>query len=311
MDPFSDVIALIRPTAVFSKSITGRGNWGVHYGAYEAPGFSVIIKGHCWLETEGNESILLNQGDFILLPTSPAFSLRSHPEAQCVTGWPKNASVRHGEQEGEPDFEALGGTFQLDPVNAPLLLALLPDKIHIRAAEGDTGRLTRIIELILDESSTERPGREMILERHLEVMLIECLRWPGVADGSMPAGLLTGMRSPAIAKVLRAIHSDVRAGWTVAQLAKLAGMSRSAFAARFAEIVGCAPIEYLARWRMALAKDALSRGGQSLERLALTIGYESASAFSTAFRRRTGCSPGAFARALRSDLEATPSLEAA
>jgi AraC-like DNA-binding protein len=85
----------------------------------------------------------------------------------------------------------------------------------------------------------------------------------------------------------------------VAELAKLAGMSRSAFAARFADTLGCAPIEYLSRWRMALAQDALSRGGKSLDRLADEIGYESASAFSTAFRRRTGCSPGAFARSRR------------
>jgi AraC-like DNA-binding protein len=102
-----------------------------------------------------------------------------------------------------------------------------------------------------------------------------------------------------LAGVLRAVHSDVQAGWTVAELAKRAGMSRSAFAARFGQTVGCAPIEYVARWRMALAQNALSRGGVSLDHLATEVGYESASAFSTAFRRRIGCSPGVFARAHR------------
>ncbi len=85
------------------------------------------------------------------------------------------------------------------------------------------------------------------------------------------------------------------AGWTVAELAKLAGMSRSAFAARFNDTLGCAPMEYLSRWRIALAQDALSRGGKSLDRVADEIGYRAASAFSTAFRKRVGCSPGAFA----------------
>ena len=107
------------------------------------------------------------------------------------------------------------------------------------------------------------------------------------------------MQDPALARVLRAMHADVRAGWTVAGLAQLAGMSRSAFSARFSRTLGCAPMEYLLRWRMTLAQDALSRGGRSLDRLAEEIGYESASAFSTAFRRRLGCSPGAFARAKR------------
>jgi len=98
---------------------------------------------------------------------------------------------------------------------------------------------------------------------------------------------------------LRAMHSDVRNDWSVAGLATLAGMSRSAFAARFAATVGCAPLSYLSRWRMAMAQDALSRGGKSLDRIAEETGYDSTSAFSTAFRRRVGCSPGAFARARR------------
>jgi AraC-like DNA-binding protein len=95
------------------------------------------------------------------------------------------------------------------------------------------------------------------------------------------------------------MHGDVRAGWTVSQLANIAGMSRSAFAARFGDTLGCGPIEYLARWRMALAKDALTRGVETLDRIADQIGYESASAFSTAFRKRLGCSPGRFARSSR------------
>jgi AraC-like DNA-binding protein len=145
----------------------------------------------------------------------------------------------------------------------------------------------------MDECIAERPGRDMVIERLLGVLLVECLRWHGIGDGAMPSGLL---HDPALARVLRAMHADIRARRTVAGLAKLAGMSRSAFAARFADTMGCAPIEYLLRWRMALAQDALSRGGKPLDRLAEEIGYESASAFSTAFRRRVGCSPGAFAR---------------
>jgi len=171
--------------------------------------------------------------------------------------------------------------------------------IHIRAADGGSGRLTRLIDLIREECAAELSGRDMILERLLEIMLVECLRRGGLDGGALPAGLLAGMRDPALARVLRAMHEDVRAGWTVAELARLAGMSRSAFAARFGETVGCAPIEYLARWRMALAQDALSRGGTSLDQLADEIGYDSASAFSTAFRRRIGRSPGAFARSCR------------
>ena len=296
MDPLSDIIALLRPHTVLSKPITGRGAWGVRYSAYRQPGFAIVLAGQCWLAIEGEEPVLLDRRDFVLLPSTPAFALFSRPGVDCVHLQPSDMAVRHGDQDGEPDFQMLGGAFQIEPVNAPLLLALLPRMIHIRSVDGEAGRLARIIDLLMEECAAERPGRDMIIERLLEVMLVECLRWRSIGDGALPAGLLAGMRDAALAKALRAVHSNVRAGWTVGELASLAGMSRSAFSARFAVTLGCAPIEYLSRWRMALARDALSRGGKSLERLAEEIGYESASAFSTAFRKRTGISPGAFMR---------------
>ncbi|OBZ93798.1 AraC family transcriptional regulator [Pararhizobium polonicum] len=296
MDPFSDIIALLRPHAVFSKPITGKGEWGVRYPAYGAPGFAIVLSGQCWLAVEADEPVLLQRGDFVLLPSSPAFEMLSRPGAPCVPGQPMATDIRHGDPGGAPDFRMLGGSFRLSPVNAPLLVALLPKIIHVSAANGSTRRLAGIIDLIMEECATERPGREMILERLLEVLLMECLRWPGAGTTTLPAGLLAGMEDAALARALGAMHADISAGWTVADLAKIAGMSRSAFAARFSGMLGCAPMEYLARWRMTRAKDTLSRGGTSLDRLAEDIGYDSASAFSTAFRRRVGCAPGAFAR---------------
>jgi AraC-like DNA-binding protein len=299
MDPLSHIVTLLRPHAVFSKPITGRGSWGVRYDPYEAPSFCIVLSGRCWLSIENTTPRLLDCGDFLLLPVTPAFSLFSQPGAYCRPGLPSETGVRHGESEGEPDFQMLGGAFKIEPVNATLLLELLPEMIHIRSVEGDTSRLAKIIDLIKDEYGDEREGRAIILDRLLEVMLIESLRWQTASQASIPAGLLAGMRDPAIADALRAMHSDVRHGWTVAELAKRTGKSRSAFAARFAETVGCGPMEYLSRWRMSLARDALCRGAVSLDQLADEVGYKSASAFSTAFRRRIGCAPGEFARARR------------
>ncbi|WP_031494865.1 AraC family transcriptional regulator [Bryobacter aggregatus] len=298
MDPLTDIIALLRPHAAFSKPISGRGRWGVRYAAYEQPSFCIVLEGQCWLTLEGDAPLMLERGDYLLLPATPAFTMTSEVGADCTLGNPSMTGVRHGEPDGEPDFRMIGGAFQIDPGNAALL-GVVFEKIHIRSAESDTSRLTRVIDLILDEYAAERPGRDMILQRFLEVMLVECLRWQSLHQESTTAGLLAGMRDTPIADALRAMHSDVRHGWTVAELAQHAYMSRSAFATRFTTTIGCAPMEYLARWRMSLAQDALSRGGTSLDRLAEEIGYESASAFSTAFRRRLGCAPGAFARSRR------------
>jgi AraC-like DNA-binding protein len=296
MDPLSDIIALLRPSAAVSKPITARGRWGVRYRPHDAPGFTIVLSGQAWIVFEGRAPLRLARGDFMLLPTTPAFSLCSEPGAACVPVEPRKEAVRHGEQEGEPDFVALGGSFAFERVNAPLLLALLPDLIYVPAREGRSTRLSRLIELLSEECASSYPGKELIIQRMLEVLLVEALRWRSIGGDAVPAGLLNGMRDPALARALLAMHSDVRARWTVARLARIAGMSRSAFAARFGEHLGYAPIEYLSRWRMAIAKDALSRGAKSLDRIADDIGYESASAFSTAFRKRLGCSPGRFAR---------------
>lgn len=297
MDPLSDIIALLRPSAAVSKPITGRGQWGVRYQAYDAPGFTIVLAGEAWVIFDGNEPIRLAQGDFLLLPTTPAFALCSKPGVACVPVEPKSEAVRHGEPQGEPDFVALGGSFTFERVNAPLLLALLPDIIHIPASEGRTSRFRRLMELLAEECVADHPGKELIVQRMLEILLVEALRWRGIGCEAISAGLLNGMRDPGLARTLAAIHKDVRANWKVAELAAIAGMSRSAFAAKFEKTVGCAPIEYLARWRMALAKDALMQGAMSLDRIADEIGYESASAFSTAFRKRLGVAPGGFARA--------------
>jgi AraC-like DNA-binding protein len=297
MDPLSDVITLLRPSAAISKPITGRGRWGVRYGAHNAPGFTIILKGECLFAFEGHEPIKAQRGDFLLLPSTPAFSLSSDAKVACVPGHPSEVRVRHGDQDGEPDFVSLGGTFRIEQANAPLLLALLPSLIYIPATSGRSGRLGRVIDLIMEECAHEEPGKKMVIERMLEVLLVEALRWREIGDEDPRAGLLRGMRDPALARVLRAIHENVRTNWTVADLARIAGMSRSAFAARFGQVLGCGPFEYLARWRMALAKDALMRGAKTLDSIAEEIGYESASAFSTAFRKRLGVPPGRFARA--------------
>lgn len=297
MDPLSDMVALLRPSAAVSKPISGKGRWAVHYEQHDAPGFTIVLSGEAWLTFDGTESLRLAEGDFLLLPTTPAFSLASELGIPSSPVTPSSEPVRHGALDGPPDFMALGGSFAFERINSPLLLSLLPERIHIAASEGRSTRFGRLIELLAEECATDYPGKELIIQRMLEALLVEALRWRSLGKNAVPAGLLSGMREPAIARALKAMHADVRASWTVAELASIAGMSRSAFSARFGEVLGCSPIEYLLRLRMAIAKDALARGNKTLDRIAEEIGYESASAFSTAFRKRLGSPPGRFARA--------------
>ena len=225
MDPLSDIIALLRPSAAISKPISGRGRWAVRYAAHAAPGFTIILKGECWVEFDAEPPLQLREGDFLLLPATPAFTLGSEPGLPGLPGLPHEpvaTAVRHGEPTGEADFEALGGSFHIRQANAPLLLALLPRHVHIPAADGRAHRLGRVIELIRDECARDEPGRELLLQRLLEVLLIEALRRRATGGDAATAGLLAGLRDPMLARALAAMHRDVGAGWTVAGLARLA-----------------------------------------------------------------------------------------
>jgi len=130
----------------------------------------------------------------------------------------------------------------------------------------------------------------------VELVLVEILRATPRRVGPEAGGLLAGLADPVTAKALREMHRDVARDWTVDSLARACGVSRSTFAARFRAVVGTAPIDYLLRWRMALAKEALSTGERRVSAIAFSIGFQSASAFTTAFTRAVGCSPTRFAR---------------
>jgi AraC-like DNA-binding protein len=131
---------------------------------------------------------------------------------------------------------------------------------------------------------THRLGRDLILERLVQVLLVEALRFRPASAARQEQGLLAGLSDPALARSLHGIHVDVARRWTVAELARTAGMSRAVFAERFARKVGMSPMQYLLEWRMAIAKDKLRRERPPLAEVAERVGYQSASAFSTAFR---------------------------
>jgi transcriptional regulator GlxA family with amidase domain len=184
----------------------------------------------------------------------------------------------------------LGGYFVFDS-DAALLGALLPAVVHVRGAE----RLSTLVRFVGDESSRELPGRELVLARLVEVLLIEALRTTATEDA--PPGLLRGLADARLAPAIRQMHDDVARPWTMTQLARVAALSRSAFFERFTRTVGVPPMEYLLTWRMALAKDLLRQPDMSLIEVAQRIGYRSASAFSTAFKRHHGQPPSHYARA--------------
>lgn len=294
-DPLSQVIALLRPQAVFAKGISGAGRWGVRYAAFGQPSFCVVLDGRCRLAVDGEDAVALEAGDFVLLPATPAFTLSGFEPVTPRPIDPQVAAtvteeVRHGTPDGPADARLLGGYFLFDTPDAALLLSLLPRMIHIRGVP----RLMTLVRLVAEEAGGANAGRDLVLARLVEILLIEALR--AARSQEAPPGLLLGLADQRVADALRQIHGRPERAWTVVELARSAGMSRTAFFERFMRKVGLRPMEYLLAWRMALAKTLLAGGDLALDEVARQVGYGSASTFSTAFSRHVGLPPRRYAR---------------
>jgi AraC-like DNA-binding protein len=240
----------------------------------------------------------LEAGDFVLLPTTPGFTMSSLQPGRLKYFDPHVTSkvlgeTRHGTKGGRPDVRWLGGWCVFDSPDSTLLVSLLPSVVHVRGVE----RLSTLVRLVGEEASERRSGRDLVLTRLVEVLLIEALRlMPG---DDTPPGLLRGLADSRLAPAIRQMHGQLARSWTVAQLARAAALSRSAFFDRFMRTVGLRPMEYLLAWRMAIAKDLLRRQDLGIEEVAERIGYGTASTFSTAFRRHVGQPPSRYAAGAR------------
>lgn len=296
-DPLGTIIALLRPQTVVSKIISGAGKWSVRKPRYDDPAFCLLLDGSCFVDLDGIGTLHLKPGDFAFFPEMPSFTLASDLGiTPTPVGFDYSRDSHYGTRSGPATLRMLGGYFHFEGADAKLLVKLLPSAVHIRREEAGATRVRRIVELIDEETQAEHPGRNLILERLVEVLLVEALRFRSASVAAGEHGLLAGLSDPALARALREIHIDVARRWTVEALARVAGMSRAAFAERFARVVGMPPMRYVLEWRMAMAKDMLRHERLSLAEVAEKVGYHSASALSTAFTRLAGCSPSQFAR---------------
>ncbi|WP_199100557.1 AraC family transcriptional regulator [Dyella sp. ASV21] len=296
-DPLSEVVRLLRPRAVFANVISGKGNWAVRYSRFGQPSFCIMLEGDCLLAVDGHEPIALSAGDFVLLPATPAFTISSRVPAPPVHWDPKDvagsvAELRYGEPDGHPDMRSLGGSFLFDAVDPGLLISLLPRVVHVQGSM----RLSQLVRMVGEEVADQKPGCEFMLSRLVELLLVEAMR--AASAGSAPPGLLRGLGDERLAPALKHMHARIGHAWSIEQLAKAAAMSRSAFFERFTRSVGVAPMEYLLAWRMDIAKGLLRDNQLTVSEIADQVGYASASAFSVAFSRHVGTTPGKYARSL-------------
>jgi AraC-like DNA-binding protein len=292
-DPLAQIITLLRPSAPQAKLASASGHFRIRREERGQVFYALTLMGRLVLKVDGKAPLTLAAGDFVLIPATQGFTIESPnapPGLLTQATMLAPGLVRLGDPEAEITTQQLVGHCVFGGPDAALMVRLLPDMVVVRGGE----RLETLIRLVTDEARADRPGREVVLERLLQVLLIEALR--GGPEPCAPPGLLRGLGDARLAPALKAMHADPARAWTVEDLAQMVGLSRSAFFARFERELGRTPMSYLTSWRMSLAKDLLRSGRLGLGEVAARLGYGSASAFSTAFSRETGQSPGLYAR---------------
>jgi len=294
VDPLAEIVTLLQPAARVSKLVECAGSWRIRRRGTGEPFYCAVLEGQCRVTVDGRPPMILEAGDFLLVP---AMGDLVNESLDAPVGGPATVPMeigeghfRVGDEEGPVDLRMRIGHCTFGSPDAALLVPLLPQLV---LARGEP-RLATLMQLVSDETYAQRPARELVIERLLEVLLIEALRCG--EETASASGLARGLADQRLAAALRALHARPGHAWTMAELAHEAALSRSAFFARFTRVVGLAPMKYLQTWRMALAKRLLREHELGMDQVAERVGYGSASTFSVAFARHAGIPPARYAR---------------
>lgn len=295
MDPLSELLSLLKPESYASGGVALRREMAIQWPRHDGVKCYAVVSGQCWLSVEGEqEAILLSAGDCYLLPPGPPFCLSTDLAASPVDFAILRAEGRLGSLEnggGEDGCFLVGGHFLLSGHLAQMLLGALPPIVHIRK-ESDIAAMRWSLERMADEVRHSQPGGVLIVQQLAYMMLIQALRLHLNNAASLGVGWLFALADKKMSAAIACMHDDPGHNWTLQTLASRVGISRSVFARRFKETVGMSPIDYLTQWRMQLACERLKNSDEAIQRIALSLGYESESAFGKAFKRVIGHSPG-------------------
>ena len=315
MDPLSHVFSLLSIDQRHPARLDARGSWSLAFPGSSHVRFGAAVAGGCWLIVEGEPAPLrLEQGDGYLLTRGQAYTVTTDPQLSPDDGFlvfrSQGSHVRYGEGP-DPCVSLVSGRFTFDELSNELLLQVLPRTMHLKAG-GDLPQVLQAAIDILDyETRDRRFGASLVTHHVAQIMLVQALRRVAASPDHPPMGWLAALADPRIGVALKAMHEQLDRRWTVGELARAAGMSRSIFALRFKQLTGNAPLDYLLRLRMRTACQALGAGHTNVAGVAYEIGYHSESAFSNAFKRVMGAPPKRFLPQKASAGEPAPNGRAA
>jgi AraC-like DNA-binding protein len=318
VDVLSDVLRTVRLTGAIFFDVEASAPWvAATPAATKIAGsvmpdvghiimFHVITAGECWAELEDGtqEPLRLTAGDIIVLPMGDAHVFSTAPGMRVT---PNLAMYQRPSDRQLPSYIETGaaggartrfvcGYLGCDARPFNPVLQALPRVLHARGAEG-APCMAQLIRLAVDETASRRSGGETVLSKVAELMFVDVVRRHIDTLPKGAGGWLSGLRDPHVGAALALMHGRPAKAWTLERLAHEVGLSRSAFADRFAHFVQDSPMQYLTRWRMQLATRLLEQQGLGLAQVAAEVGYESEAAFNRAFKKCVGAPPGAWRRA--------------
>jgi AraC-like DNA-binding protein len=313
VDPITDIFRTMHVTAFGQHRLEATAPWGLIGGKQseervpsgrkisptDLAHFAMLSRGNCWLSVEGfPKPIPLTGGDCILLARDTSIVMRDSSRTRPSSTFREIAAqarsnVAHYGGGGAPTT-IVCGSLSFDRASLKPITQLLPRFILIKADHAHTLALHSTMQALASEMAEQSPGSEVVATRLAEVLFIQALRAHIASRPERNKGWLRAIFDPQIGTALGAIHDSVNTPWTVESLAETAGMSRSAFAVRFKEILGQTPLEYVTEWRMQKAMQLLEQRDKKLIDVARSVGYESDAAFSKAFKRVVGANPGEY-----------------
>ncbi|RKG83672.1 AraC family transcriptional regulator [Corallococcus terminator] len=303
-DPRGDVVADVLGASLIRHALysplEARAPWGLRVPYRERASFYLVARGSARLEVEGERALVLSPGEIGFIPRGTAHVLRDAPDSDPVPvcDGPYSPSLAPRRIGGRGAVTGIiAGFFELSHGQEPMLLQGMPPVVVLSASDPSSGPwILATVQLILTESASPRPATSIVLQRLADVLFVLALR-STAANGQCKHNGLAAFADSRVYQALSLMHAQVGEPWTVDKLARRVGMSRSGFAARFTQLVGESPLQYLARWRVARAAELLRDTDEKVATIAGRVGYESIPSFSRAFKRWQHASPAAFRRA--------------
>ena len=298
MDPLSEVFSLINIRGARCTRFEASGRWSYCFPAKPAVKFGAVLTGDCWIDFGEGQRHQLAAGDCFLLANAPSYVLANDDHILSEDGlaafdWAQSDVARH---EGN-DTVLIAGTFSFEESDADLLLDSLPTFLLIPSRNASATVVRSTLAILDIEIKGTQIGAAVLTDRLVDILLVQVLRAALIQDDGDNLGWISALADPRIGRAIGLMHGDAAYPWSLETLAASVAMSRSAFSKRFKSLVGLAPLDYLLRWRMRLARNALRRGS-TVATVASEVGYSSESAFGHAFKRIYGIAPRRYWRSV-------------